>query len=98
MPVTSYEQIVKDLADILRDFQGRQYMGEIGPETLFFEDLGFVSIDAIVLAEKLEEHYHQEFPFREFLLELRNTEVLDIQIGQLAAFLHRNMKPQFIKD
>ena len=88
------EQILDDLAGILRHFQGRQCTGEIGPETLFFEDLGFVSIDAVVLGEKLQEHYGRKFSFREFLEDLRHAEVLDIQIGRLAAFLCRNLQSQ----
>ena len=86
------EQIVDDLAGILRNFQGRQYLGEIGSQTLFFDDLGFVSIDAVVLGETLQEHYRQDFPFHQFLESLRDREVLDIRIGELAAFLHEHLK------
>jgi acyl carrier protein len=92
------DQIVDDLAGILRHFQGRCYTDEIGPETLFFDDLGFVSIDAIVLGEKVQTYYGQEFPYREFLAEMKTAQVLDIQIGQLAAFLQRNLQPQPIED
>jgi acyl carrier protein len=96
--MTARQQIVEDLAGILRDFQGRRFTGPIGPETLFFDDLGFVSIDAVVLGERLQEHYGRSLPFREFLEEMRGAEVLDIQIGQLAAFLHRHLRSQPVEE
>jgi acyl carrier protein len=92
MTARSQAQIVQDLAAMLRNFQGREYSDEIGPQTLFFGELGFASIDAVVLGEMLEEHYGQKFPYGEFLTSMRDSEVHDIELGQLAAFLHRNMK------
>jgi acyl carrier protein len=83
-------ELVDDLADLLRSFGGREYSGSIGPATRFFADLGFSSIDAVVLAESLEERYDQKFPFHEFLAELRERQVMDIEIGDLASFLERH--------
>ncbi|HMO28102.1 hypothetical protein [Enterovirga sp.] len=85
------DAILQDLARILGDFDGREYSGEIGPKTLFFADLGFVSIDAVILAEKLEETYGRRFRFGEFLADLRERGARDIEIGELAAFLHGQM-------
>ena len=86
------EQVIEDLAGILRSFPDREYLGEIHSRTRFFDDLGFASIDAVVLAEKIQEYYRQEFPFREFLDELRKHEDIDIRIGELAAFVRRHLK------
>jgi acyl carrier protein len=88
------QQIVDELAEILRNFQGREYSEEIGPQTLFFGDLGFVSIDAVVLGETLESFYQQEIPFNLFLTEAGRQPVTDIEVGQLAEFLHRHLAPQ----
>ena len=85
------QQIVQDLAHMLCDFQGQQYLGEIGPETRFFEDLSFTSIDAVVLAESLELRYGQRFPFRELREHIAHADSLDFSIGQLADFLHQHM-------
>jgi acyl carrier protein len=84
------EQILADLAGILRDFNGREYFGPIGADTLFFSDLGMVSIDAIVLAETLEQRYGRPFPFNVLLQELSHRDVKDITVGELVAFLHRH--------
>ena len=62
-----HDQVLGDLKEILANFQGREYSGEITRETLFFSDLGLVSIDAVVLGETLQNHYGQPLPFPKFL-------------------------------
>ena len=91
MSVHTQEQIVKDLGNLLREFNGKEYSGDIGPKTLFFGDLGLVSIDAVILAETLERFYDCTFPFSQFLSEIEREGVRDIELGELAAFLHRQM-------
>ncbi len=87
----SEQEIVSDLATILSDFQGRQYGGAITSDTMFFADLGFVSIDAVVLGETLQTYFAQPIPFQSFLAELAQEQVQDIGVGRLAAFLHRSI-------
>jgi len=84
----SKEQIHQDLQGILSNFQGRQYTAEIGLDTQFFGGLGLVSIDAVVLGETLENYYGTPIPFHEFLAELREEEVEDIEVGRLVEFLY----------
>jgi hypothetical protein len=85
------EEILQDLGGMLRDFNGKEYSGEIGPKTLFFGDLGMVSIDAVLLAEALERFYQRPFDFNQFLSEVGREGVRDIELGELAGFLHRQM-------
>jgi len=85
------EQILNEVADILRNFNGREYSGDIGPETLFFGDLGLASIDAVVLGETLEEHYGRKLPFHLFMADLGRRKVRDIPLGELVAFLHQHL-------
>lgn len=86
----THQELVDELAGLLKDFGGREYSGPIGPATRFFADLGFSSIDAVVLAETLEQRYERKFPFHEFLEELRRRQATDIEIGELASFLERH--------
>ena len=79
--------IITDLASILSNFQGREYSEPIEGDTWFFADLGFASIDAIVLGEELESYYQRKIPFNHFLVELQKEDVRDIQVGRLATFL-----------
>jgi acyl carrier protein len=91
MSTLTQDQILNDLEGILRNFHGREYSGEIGPQTLFFGDLGLASIDAIVLGETLQEHYGQKIPFDQFMAELGQRAVRDIELGDLADFLQRHL-------
>ena len=85
------EKILCDLRDLLRDFNGKEYSGDIGLESLLFADLGLVSIDAVILAETLEQLYHRQFAFGQFLAELGREGASDIELGRLVAFLHDEM-------
>lgn len=85
------EQIMNDVAGILRNFNGREYSGDIGPETAFFADLGLASIDAVVLGETLEEHYGRKLPFHLFMADLGRRAVRDIPLGELVAFLYQHL-------
>ena len=80
------------LAAMLANFQGREYSGPIGPDTLFFADLGLASIDAIVLGEELQAHYGQPIPFDRMMAELGRRVDRDLAIGELAAFLARHLQ------
>ena len=91
MKPTSPDAILQELAGILSDFNGKEYSGEIGAKTLFFADLGLVSIDAVILAETLETAYGRRFAFGDFLTGLRTRGARDIEVGELAAFLHDEM-------
>ena len=91
MTARTPEQIVQDLGNLLRDFNGKEYSGEIGAKTLFFGDLGMVSIDAVILAETLERLYNRPFPFGQFLSSVGRQGMRDIEVGELAAFLHAQM-------
>ena len=83
------EEIVAELAQLLANFQGREYAGEISRGTLFFAELGFASIDAIVLGEKLETRYERKIDFNNFLSEAMERQAQDISVGELADYLAR---------
>ena len=85
------QQVLGDLAALLADFQGREYSGEISDETWFFNDLGFVSIDAVVLGETLQNQYGQQLPFPKFLSAAAERGAEDIQVGELADFLTEHL-------
>lgn len=80
-------EVIDDLRSIVSTFEDREYSGDLNEETLFFADLGFMSIDAVLLGEKLETYYGQSLPFPTFLGELAEREVSDINVGELADFL-----------
>ena len=85
------EGILADLIGIMRGMTDWEYSGAISRQTLFFADLGFESIDAVVFGEAIEAYYHRRFPYAEFLAELGEREQKDLQLGELVDFLRRHL-------
>ncbi|MEO8592215.1 MAG: phosphopantetheine-binding protein [Candidatus Solibacter sp.] len=80
--------VLKLLHELARDWE---YSGEITPDTWLFGDLGFESIDAVVLASFVQEHYGRTFPFPQLLAEIGQREVKDLRISELVAFMHQHL-------
>jgi len=84
----SKDTITADVIGVLNKLAGDwEYSGEITPDTFLFEDLGFESIDAVVLSSFIQEHYRRQFPFPQLLAELGKREVKDIRLGELVDFI-----------
>jgi acyl carrier protein len=66
---------------------GVQSSSPITEDTRFFADLGLASIDAVVLSERLQEHYGRSLPFNELMAEMGKRTERDLAIGELVAFL-----------
>ena len=81
------QQIISELATLLANFNGREYSDVITEHTLFMGDLGFSSIDVVILGENLESHFGAEIPFGDFVNDLRARNALDVMVGDLAGFL-----------
>jgi acyl carrier protein len=81
-------EVINLLSQLARDWE---YSGEISSETFLFADLGFESIDAVVLASHVQDHYQRQLPFPELLAELGRREVKDISIGELVEFIHHHL-------
>jgi acyl carrier protein len=94
MTSPTQDKILDDLRDLLRNFNGREYSEDIGLETLLFGDIGMVSIEAVILAETLEQLYERQFAFGQFLAELNREGVKDVHVGRLVAFLYGQMSAE----
>ncbi len=86
------DTVFTELVELLRNFPGREYSGDINPDTLFFGDLGFASIDAVLLGEMIQERFNCEFPFHEALAALAKAGASDLPVGQLADFLRAHLQ------
>ncbi len=86
------DQIRADLGDVVRRaFPDRDFADDVTDATRVFADLGLASIDVVVLAERLEQHYGRRLAFNRFLGELRTRGADDIVVGELVAFLDREL-------
>ena len=92
MKAVDQASVMAELLSLLRQLaQDWEYSGGISPETFLFADLGFESIDAVVLASHVQDHYQRQLPFPELLAELGRREVKDITIGELVAFIYLHL-------
>jgi acyl carrier protein len=90
--VATRESILADVLELVnRLAKDWEYSSEITVDTFLFADLGFESIDAVVLASFIQERYKRQFPFPELLAELGRRDVKDIRLGELIEFIHRHM-------
>jgi acyl carrier protein len=76
------------LGQLARDWE---YSGTITADTLLFGDLGFESIDAVVLASFVQERYGQPFPFPELLAEIGKRQIKDLTIRELVEFIRQHL-------
>ena len=92
MAETSKEAVYNDITAILNKLsEDWEYSEEITPETFFAADLGFESIDLVVLATNIEKRYQKQFPFAQFFAEVGQREVRDVQVGELVDFVFANL-------
>ena len=87
MRTSTAEDLIEDLAAVLRDFHGREYSAPIDRDTRFFADLGLASIDAVVLGETLEARYGRSLPFGDLMADLGRRTDRDLRVGELVDFL-----------
>ncbi|HEY1067853.1 MAG TPA: acyl carrier protein [Pirellulales bacterium] len=91
MTSLSRAAVEERLAAVLTNFEGREYSGGVEPQTLLFGDLGFSSIEVVLLGEKLEGEFGVRFPFHLLLREVSDRGGEDLSVGELADFLIRHL-------
>ena len=92
MNTVTEDSILTDVLNLLNELsRDWEYSGEITPDTWLFADLGFESIDAVILASFVQEHYGRPFPFPQFLAEIGQREVKDLRISELVGFIHQHL-------
>ncbi len=69
-----------------------EYDGEINADTYLFSELGFQSLDAVVLGNSLQERYSQPIPYADLLAEIGQREFNDITVGEWVEFTFRHLK------
>ncbi len=77
------------LAQLASDWE---YDGEINADTYLFSELGFQSLDAVVLGNSLQERYGQPIPYADLLAEIGQREFNDVTVGEWVDFTFRHLK------
>jgi len=70
--------------------QDWDYARPVGPDTLLFSELGFESLDAVVLGTTIQEEYQQSMPFVELLADLGQHR-RDLSVGELVDFIDTHL-------
>lgn len=88
----SREEILADTLLLLRRLADDwEYSGDVTQDTYLFSDMGFQSLDVVVLATALQEHYKQVLPFAEFFAEVGQRERQDISVGEWVDFMYEHL-------
>jgi acyl carrier protein len=81
-------QVITLLREVARDWD---YAGHIGRDTGLFADLGFESLDAVVLGAAIQERYQRPMPFAELLAEIGQRSTPELTVGELVTFVQRHV-------
>jgi acyl carrier protein len=91
----SREEIEADVVALLRQLADDwDYSGEITAETYLGADMGFESLDIVVLGTAIQEHYGKVMPFTDFFAEIGQREQRDIAIREWVDFIYIHLNAQ----
>jgi acyl carrier protein len=82
--------IMKTLGELSRDWD---YSDPITANTGLFTQLGLESLDAVILATSIQEHYQCAMPFPQLFAEVGERQE-DLTVGELIDFVQRHVPGQ----
>ena len=83
----SREEIRADIVMLLGKLADDwDYDGQVTEDTRMLADLGFESLDVVVLATVVQDHYQQILPFPEFFAEIGQRSTRDVTVGEWVDF------------
>ncbi len=92
--VMAYPQILADLLEMITRLAGDwEYSGEVTADTYLLGDLGFESLDLVVLGTAIQERYGR-LPFAELLAEIGQRAVQDVTVGELVTFINDHYRQE----
>ncbi len=92
--MTDEETVLKDLIQILTDMTAdwdTEFSGGMTADTRLVADLGFESIDVVMLIGEIQRHYQRRNLYFERLFLADGRYVDDVALGALAAFVHARL-------
>jgi phosphopantetheinyl transferase/acyl carrier protein len=81
------DYLLHKLGELTQDWE---YPDPVGPESKLFTELGFESLDAVVLCTAIQEHYQTPMPFAELLAEIGQQQ-RDLTIDELTDFVDNHL-------
>lgn len=83
-----FDYVLSLLEELAKDWD---YSQAVGPDSLLFSQLGFESLDAVVLGTAIQEHYQREMPFAELFASIGQRTVRDLSVAELVEFVDSNL-------
>ncbi len=91
---SSREVVLADVIRLIREVTTEwDFEGDIEESTRLFGDMNWQSVDMVVLAHEIQEHFHRSFPFKDFLADVATREPPGISVGELTDFLISQLAP-----
>lgn len=81
------DHLLQKMGELTQDWD---YTDPVRPESLLFTELGFESLDAVVLFTAIQEHYQTPMPFAELLAEIGQHQ-RDLSIDEIASFVDTHL-------
>jgi acyl carrier protein len=90
---TPRDEIQTYLTTLLQELaRDAAYTLDVDADTGLFSDLGFESLDAVVLGTAIQEHYKQVFPFVKLFAQVGQRPVPDMPVGEWVDFISEHMQ------
>lgn len=88
----SREQILQYILHVLEELRADWDLAvSIGPGSCLVGDLGFESLDLVVMGTSIQEHYQAQIPFVEFLAAIGQRAKRDATVEELVEFVYRQL-------
>jgi acyl carrier protein len=81
------DYLLQKMGELTQDWD---YPDPVRAESKLFTELGFESLDAVVLCTAIQEHYQTPMPFAELLAEIGQQQ-RDLSIDELTDFVHTHL-------
>ena len=81
------DYLLHKMGELTQDWD---YPDPVRPESKLFTELGFESLDAVVLCTAIQEHYQTPMPFAELLAEIGQQQ-RDLSIDELTDFVNTHL-------
>jgi acyl carrier protein len=82
------QYVLTTLQELARDWD---YSRPLDRRTCLFSDLGFESLDAVVLGAAVQEHYRRPMPFAQLFTDVGQRPRRELLIEELVEFVARHL-------
>lgn len=82
------EDVLNRLHQLAGDWE---YTGAITPESRLFADLGFESLDLVVLGTSIQTDYQRVLPFPELFADIGQRQDPDVSVSEWVDFVYQHV-------